>query len=257
MELAKENGFSMSKIQVIPVILCGGSGTRLWPLSRASHPKQFLALSGTKTLFQQALDRLIALNKTGVEIRQPLVLASEEHRFLVLDQLRDYHDIKPEILLEPAPRNTAPAMTFAALQALQNEDDPVLVVTPADQIVMNIDKFTSVVSSAIELASYGHIVTLGILPTKPETGYGYIQIKDGIGNCGESEVAQFVEKPDLATAETYLDDGHYLWNSGIFVVKASVWIKALSKFRPDILEATEYATREKLVDWTIYKTFAR
>ena len=179
---------------------------------------------------------------------QPLILASEEHRFLVLDQLRNYPNTKPEILLEPIPRSTAPAMTFAALQVLNGGNDPVLVVTPADQIVMDADGFTQVVAQAIELANSGHIVTLGIVPNKPETGYGYIKKTNQAGQYGESDVSQFIEKPDLVTAQSYLVDGNYLWNSGIFVIKASVWISALAKFRPDILDATKRAVMEKSVD---------
>ena len=169
------------------------------------------------------------------------MVTGEEHRFLALDQLREMQDIKATLLLEPSARNTAPALTFAALQAVKGGNDPVLVVTPADQTVQDSAKFTDALQRSIRIASAGSIVILGIKPDKPETGYGYIKRHGGVGSLGEYSVAQFAEKPDLATARAYLETGDYAWNGGIFVLKASVWLKALSQFRPDILEATKKA----------------
>ena len=221
-----------SPISVLPVIMAGGSGTRLWPLSRAGYPKQFLVLSGNQSLFQQAAQRLSSLGADDIAVGAPLVVGNDEHRFLVLDQLRELRLQPDAMLLEPVGRNTAPALTLAALQALEGGRDPVLVVTPADQTVTDAAAFTQAVQQAVRAAATGAIAILGIHPDRPETGYGYIastSIADGL-----AKVAQFVEKPDLATAEKYLREGNYHWNSGMFVLKASVWLSALKTFRPDI-----------------------
>ncbi|UUX96856.1 mannose-1-phosphate guanylyltransferase/mannose-6-phosphate isomerase [Aquabacterium sp. J223] len=217
-----------------PVVMAGGSGTRLWPLSRASHPKQFLALAGPATLFQQAVQRLQALATATIDVRPPIVVGNEEHRFLVLDQLRQVAVEPTAVLLEPAGRNTAPALTLAALQAQDQGADPVLVVTPADQTVGDAAAFTAALQRAAALAGEQAIVILGIQPDRPETGYGYIR-------CEGDRVAAFVEKPDAATAAGYLAKGGYFWNSGMFVLRASVWLSALERFRPDILDATRTA----------------
>ncbi len=225
----------MSKIDVLPVIMAGGSGTRLWPLSRAGYPKQFLILSGNTSLFQQAADRLATLGAEDIAVGAPLVVGNEEHRFMVLDQLREQRLSPSAVMLEPTGRNTAPAITLAALQALQGGSDPVLVVTPADQTVTEADAFTTALQTAIRQAQEGAIVILGITPDRPETGYGYIRGQaDGTG----LRVEAFVEKPDAATAQRYLDEGSYFWNSGMFVLRASTWLKALQRFRPDIEAAT-------------------
>jgi len=209
---------------VTPVILCGGSGTRLWPLSRAGYPKQFLVLSGHQSLFQQAVTRLQALGAEDIALSAPLVVCNDEHRFLVLDQLRELKCEPAAVLLEPVGRNTAPALTLAALQALEGGADPVLVVTPADQTVTDAAAFTTAVQQAVRMAADGAIVILGITPDRPETGYGYIRT-DG------ATVVQFVEKPDAATAQRYLNAGGYYWNSGMFVLRASAWMAALERLR--------------------------
>ncbi len=235
---------STSKIPVLPVIMAGGSGTRLWPLSRAGYPKQFLVLSGNESLFQLAARRLASLASPEFELAAPCIVGNEEHRFLVLDQLRETRQEPGSVLLEPLGRNTAPALTLAALAALEGGTDPILVVTPADQTVTDGAAFTAALQDAIRIAAEGAITILGITPDRPETGYGYIRTHSEAGGLS---VAQFVEKPDLETAQRYLAEGGYYWNSGMFVLRASVWVKALERFRPDILEATRAA-------WAVRKT---
>ena len=228
-------------LNITPVVLCGGSGTRLWPLSRTGFPKQFLVLSGTTSLFQQATDRLSQLGAADIAVGETLVVTNEEHRFLVLDQLRELPKVSATLLLEPVGRNTSAALTLAALQAIAKNDDPILVVAPADQTVQNSESFTIALQNAIRVAATGAIVILGITPTGPETGFGYIQQTGVAGTFTEFNVANFAEKPDSITAQAYLDSGDYTWNSGMFVVRASVWLKALKHFRVDILEATTNA----------------
>lgn len=225
-------------INVVPVILCGGSGTRLWPLSREGFPKQFLVLSGATSLFQQAIQRVNGLAAEDIEVGDLLIVTGEEHRFLALDQLREMNEITATLLLEPVGRNTAPALTFAALQAIKDGEDPILVVTPADQTVKNSAAFTDALQRSVRSADNGSIVILGIAPDKPETGYGYIKRQADVGIYGEHSVAQFTEKPNLVTAISYLASGDYFWNGGMFVVRASVWLDALAQFRPDILHLT-------------------
>ncbi|MEO8152855.1 MAG: mannose-1-phosphate guanylyltransferase/mannose-6-phosphate isomerase [Rhizobacter sp.] len=232
-------------LHVLPVVMAGGSGTRLWPLSRAGYPKQFLVLSGNQSLFQQAVARLARLGNADITVDAPVIVGNEEHRFLVLDQLREQKIEPAAVLLEPMGRNTAPALTLAALQALESGADPVLVVTPADQTVTDGAAFTAALQQAVREATTGAIVILGITPDRPETGYGYIRSTQGEG---AAKVAQFVEKPDLATAQRYLSDGSYSWNSGMFVLKASVWLAALQAFRPDIVTASRAAWAARSMD---------
>lgn len=232
---------------VQPVIMAGGSGTRLWPLSRSGYPKQFLVLSGNESLFQLAARRLAALASPEFELAGPCIVGNEEHRFLVLDQLRETRQEPSSVLLEPLGRNTAPALTLAALAALEGGKDPVLVVTPADQTVTNPAAFTAALQDAVRIAAEGAIAILGITPDRPETGYGYIRTS---GDAAGLVVAQFVEKPNLETAQRYLAEGDYYWNSGMFVLRASVWMKALERFRPDIAAATRAA-------WDARKTDAK
>jgi mannose-1-phosphate guanylyltransferase/mannose-6-phosphate isomerase len=237
-----------SKISLTPVILCGGSGTRLWPLSRTGFPKQFLVLSGKTSLFQQAVERLNTLGSEDILLGETLIVTGEEHRFLVLDQLRELPNVNAKLLLEPEGKNTAPALTLAALQALKNGDDPVLLVTPADQIIQNLKSFTEALQKSIMVAADKGIVVLGIKPNSPETGFGYIKYKGSSGTFGEFEVDQFVEKPDLVKANEYLEVKSFAWNSGIFLLRASTWLKALDQFRPDIKTTTEKAFLSAMQD---------
>jgi mannose-1-phosphate guanylyltransferase / mannose-6-phosphate isomerase len=229
------------KVDVQPVIMAGGSGTRLWPLSRSGFPKQFLVLSGNTSLFQQAVARLQGLADANTVVAAPLIVGNEEHRFLVLDQLRELKTEPAAVLLEPMGRNTAPAVTLAALQALEGGADPVLVITSSDQTVTDRQAFTQALRGAVKMAAQGAIAILGITPDRPEIGYGYIRA-DG------ERVVQFVEKPDLATAEKYVAAGSYFWNAGMFVLRASVWMAALDRFRPDIASACRAAWAPRAID---------
>ena len=236
-------------IAVSPVILCGGSGTRLWPLSRAGFPKQFLCLTGDESLFQQAAHRLAGLAGEGLAVAAPYIVSNEEHRFLAMEQLREAGIEPSAALLEPVGRNTAPALTLAALAAQEGGNDPVLVVTPADQTVANTAAFTEAMQQAVRKAADGAIVILGITPDRPETGYGYIktQASDNAATA-DMAVARFVEKPDAQTAQAYLAEGGYYWNAGMFVLKASVWLAALERFRPDIVQAARAAWQKRSTD---------
>ena len=234
-----------ASISIQPVIMAGGSGTRLWPLSRAGFPKQFLSLGSDESLFLQALERLMGLAGDGLLVEAPLIVGNAEHRFLALEQMREVHVEPAAVILEPVGRNTAPALTLAALAAREGGADPVLVVSPADQTVTDRPAFTAALRRAVQGAADGAIVILGITPTAPETAYGYIRSTPA---DGLAKVAQFVEKPDAATAARYLADGGYTWNSGMFVLRASVWLDALREFRPDILAATEAAWRGRAPD---------
>ena len=240
-----------SNVVVVPVILAGGSGTRLWPLSRALHPKQFLALNdaaGT-TLFQHAALRVAAIAGDGIDVRPPSVVANEEHRFTVVEQLAAAGLATGRVLLEPAGRNTAPALALAALGARAEGADPILVVTPADHAIADRAACTQALRAAVAAAAEGGIVVLGIRPDRPDTGYGYLRSQpDGVAGSPVLRVAAFVEKPDLATAERYLAEGGYWWNGGMFVLRASVWLEALRHFRPDIAAASEAAWKTAEAD---------
>lgn len=253
--IGQEKGGGMISVQ--PVILCGGSGTRLWPLSRTGFPKQFLCLTGDESLFQQAARRLAGLGVADLDVQAPLVVTGEEHRFLAVEQLREAGIALGAALLEPAGRNTAAALTIAALLAQDAGDEPVLVVTPADQTIADTTVFTGIVQTAIREAADGGIVILGIAPNRPETGYGYIQIDKSEFQNAALPVQRFVEKPDAATAQTYLDQGGYYWNAGIFVLRASVWLAALECFRPDILATTRAAWQEHTIDTNVTSSFIR
>ena len=219
---------------MIPVILSGGSGTRLWPLSRKHKPKQLLSLFGDKTLFQDTLIRLDGL----VDLERPLVVCNHEHRFMVADQLQELNIANSDIVLEPSGRNTAPAIAIAALQALKSNDDPLLLVLAADHVIRDVDAFHHAVNIAREQAEKGALVTFGIVPTSPNTGYGYIDALEK--NC-VSGLKAFVEKPDLATAQAYFDSGSHYWNSGMFLFKASTFLTELEHYAPDMLKACRLA----------------
>tara|TARA_R110000751_G_scaffold197793_3_gene302799 strand:- start:1046 stop:2452 length:1407 start_codon:yes stop_codon:yes gene_type:complete len=220
---------------ILPVIMAGGSGTRLWPLSRGNYPKQFLALDGSNhTMLQQTLNRL-----DGIEHTPAMLICNEEHRFIAAEQLRQINVKHSGIFLEPTGRNTAPAIALAALKALENNQDPLLLVLAADHIIENISAFQASVEQASILAEQGKLVTFGITGNKPETGYGYI--KRGVPHQTGFVVDSFVEKPDLATAKTYIESGEYYWNSGMFLFKASEYLSELKTFRPEIYKACELA----------------
>ena len=227
--------------RLLPVILAGGSGTRLWPLSRKHYAKQYLALDGGTTMLQSTVARIGAL-----PCASPFVICNEETRFLAAEQMRQIGQDNALILLEPAGRNTAPAIALAALEAISGGDDPVLMVMPADHKIKNREAFTTAVEVALPFAVSDHLVTFGIMPTNPETGYGYIRSGAEISGGGVFKIDAFVEKPDLATAVDYIDAGGYFWNSGIFLFRASRYLEELEALRPDILEAcrTAYAGKK-------------
>lgn len=220
---------------LLPVIMAGGSGSRLWPLSRSLYPKQFISLASDKTMLQETLLRL-----EGLDHQDPLLICNQEHRFIVAEQLRQQYLKHGGIILEPVGRNTAPAIALAALQATKQGNDPLLLVLAADHVIQHSLAFTQAVQAAILPAKQGMLVTFGIVPTAPETGYGYIKQGELVGESAY-RVAQFVEKPNLATAEQYLSSGEYYWNSGMFLFKASRYLAELKAHRPDILKACKLA----------------
>jgi len=232
---------------ILPVVLAGGSGTRLWPLSREAHPKQLIALLGDHSLLESTVARLDSLARPGSN--GGLLICAEEHRFMVADQLkassRDW-----QVKVEPAGRNTAPALTLAAMRATVGGDDPVLVVMPADHAIFDADAFARAVSAAARLAQQGRVVALGVVPQRAETGYGYIETGAAV-DAGEAanaalarELCRFVEKPPREVAEAFVAGGRHLWNSGIFVMRASVWLAAIRVLRADIAHACEDAYRK-------------
>jgi len=246
-----------------PVVLSGGSGTRLWPLSRGAYPKQFLSLFGKHSLFQSTVLRLEALEQEhpelAITVADTLAVCNETHRFLVAEQFRLLGQRPASIMLEPAGRNTAPALTLAAIMATQNDADSVLIVMPADHLIVDEVAFRKVVARGAALASEGAVVTFGIVPTSPETGYGYIQ-KGAAADAQNSEAFRlqaFVEKPDQATAQRYLDSGEYLWNSGIFMMRASVWLKLIERYEVDIAEACRASFAEGEVDGDFFRLDAK
>lgn len=222
-----------------PVILSGGSGTRLWPASRETYPKQLLPLTGAESLLQITAQRLEGFD---ADIAKPIVVTNEDHRFIIAEQLRQIGKATDRIVLEPVGRNTAPAMQLAALVAMLEGGDPVLLVMPADQIVINNPAFHAALAEGLQQARDGALVTFGIVPDRPETGYGYLRCGDLMPAAGSArKLASFVEKPDAARAAEYVASGQYLWNAGIFMMRASVWSKALQTLQPEMAEACSAA----------------
>jgi mannose-1-phosphate guanylyltransferase/mannose-6-phosphate isomerase len=224
-------------IQIQPVILSGGSGTRLWPLSREHYPKQLIPFVEADSLFQATVRRVDGAGPGFAVSDRPVVVCNEAHRFLIAEQLREAGRQARALILEPAGRNTAPALTLAALHMQEAGDDAVMLVMPADHVVRDRVAFLRAVEQAANLAQSGAVVTFGIVPDRPETGYGYIRRGAALPQGDAHVLAQFVEKPDLPTAQAYVDSGEYWWNSGLFALKPSVWLKAIGKFDPAILDA--------------------
>lgn len=226
---------------ILPVIMAGGSGSRLWPLSRDLMPKQFLKLDGELTMLQATVRRLQGLNAEAA-----LVICNEDHRFVAAEQLRQIQQLNNNIILEPAGRNTAPAIALAAFAALKKAQDPLLLVLAADHVIADAEAFVQAVLTASQFAQADQLVTFGIVPVAPETGYGYIKrgpVKQ-MNSAEAFQVAEFVEKPKLDTARCYLESGDYYWNSGMFLFKASRYLAELKQHRPDIYMACEQAMQE-------------
>ena len=237
--------------EIIPVILAGGSGTRLWPLSRKLHPKQLLALAGPQTMIQATLNRLQGPTAT---VLPPLIICNSDHRFMVAEQLREANIADATILLEPMGRNTAPAVAVAALEALTRHEDPILLVLPADHVIRNPESFLEATQGGADLAADNHLITFGIVPNDPETGFGYIE--KGSPVSGETintgleafEVKRFVEKPDQETAKSYLASGDFFWNSGMFMFRASRFLEELEKFAPEMYKNCKAAHEGRTTD---------
>jgi len=231
-----------------PTILSGGSGTRLWPLSRASLPKQFLPLLSDRSLFQETLLRLAGLP----DMASPLIVCNDEHRFLAAEQMREIGLTPLNQILEPCGRNTAPAVAIAALAAMEHDTEAVLLVLPADHSIRNVEAFHAAAAHAVQLAEQGKLVTFGITPDAPATGFGYIERGEAIDASDQAfTVARFVEKPDLERAQQFLASGNYFWNSGMFVFRAATYLAELQRLRPDILAASREAweQRRKVLDF--------
>ena len=236
----------MSKIQIINVILCGGSGSRLWPLSRSDFPKQFLNLTSEKSLLQETFTRMGRLKKFASFNVKSIVLANEKHRFLLLDQIAAKNNSK--IILEPVSRNTAASLTLAALEAVKDNKDPILVVTPSDHYIKNTKVFIENISKSIRVALNGNTVLFGIKPNCIKNGYGFIEQKGKEGFFGEFDVKKFVEKPDINTAQKFSSNKNYFWNSGIFVIQASTWLKAMKKFDFNMYSLLESSYKNAITD---------
>lgn len=233
---------------LIPVILSGGSGTRLWPLSREKQPKQLLGLAGEYTMLQETIKRLDGFGDGGAPERgAPIVVCNNDHRFMVAEQLRSLGVEGARIVLEPEGKNTAPALTLAALDAIRGGDDPILLVMPADHVVTERARFQASVRAGIGAAAGGALVTFGIVPSRPETGYGYIRTGASRSD-GALDLVQFVEKPDAERANAYLASGEYVWNSGLFMMKASTWLRALEVLQPDMFARCSEAYAKQVRD---------
>ena len=229
---------------IIPIILSGGSGTRLWPLSRKQYPKQYLPLVGDNTMLQETILRLNGLDN----LADPIIVCNADHRFLVAEQCQQINATNPTILLEPIGRNTAPAITAAALHSIKDSGDAVLLILSADHVIQDVNAFHKAINIANNKAQDGKLTTFGIVPTDANIGYGYIR-SSKTNNDGSYEVEEFVEKPDLPTAESYLEQGNYLWNSGMFMFKASILIDELTTHSPDIVKAVNNSVDDAVRDF--------
>jgi len=235
------------KIQ--PVILSGGSGSRLWPLSRSMYPKQLLPLVTDNTMLQETAMRLSNLD---IEVLAPIIVCNEEHRFFVAEQMRQLGISKPQIILEPIGRNTAPALTLAALATQKHSSDAVMLVMPADHVIDDVDVFHQIVKQGVQLALDEYLVTFGIQPNAPETGYGYIKTGSSIKDAA-CLIERFVEKPDTKNAQAYLDSGDYLWNSGLFMMTAASWLHEIEALNNDIYKASVKSFENAVVDNDFYR----
>lgn len=222
---------------IIPVVMAGGTGSRLWPMSRELYPKQYLCLNGDKSMLQETISRL-----EGLKIVPPILICNEQHRFLAAEQLRQLGLTAGNIILEPIGRNTAPAIALAALSAISDGEDPLLLVLAADHVIADKNAFHQAIKNAVPYAELGKLVTFGIVATGPETGYGYIERGGRLDKDNMVfDVQRFVEKPDLETAKNYISCGEYYWNSGMFIFRAKTYLDELEKYRPDILKACQNA----------------
>ncbi|WP_321913688.1 mannose-1-phosphate guanylyltransferase/mannose-6-phosphate isomerase [Paraburkholderia sp. J11-2] len=229
------NASSITDIAVVPVVLAGGSGTRLWPLSREQFPKQLIDVLGQESLLQTTVQRLLSVPPFRWKVERPIVVCGEDTRFATQAQLRAA-GVETHVIVEPCRRETAPALTLAALAALRGKEDAIVVAMPADHAITELQAFYSAIDTAVRYACDGAIVSLGVPPTRPDSGFGYIKTGSALEN-GARRIEQFVEKPAVATAERYLASGCYWWNSGIFVLRASVWLNALRMLEPSMLDA--------------------
>ena len=237
----------MSNSYIFPLILCGGSGSRLWPLSRESYPKQFLSIKKENkyTLLQQTIKRILPLKN----LKKPILVCNEEHRFIVAEQMREINIEDFIILLEPFGRNTAPAITLAALKSLELDEDPTLLVLSSDHEIKNIEKFLTVIEMGLEFTEKNKLVTFGVVPKTPEVGYGYIKAKKPFGeNIEGLHIESFIEKPDKETAKKLIQDSRYTWNSGMFMFKAKDIINEINKFSPEILTSCQNALNKSKFD---------
>ena len=250
--MANINDPSISNIELIPVILSGGKGSRLWPLSRSSYPKQYLNLNENNkfSLLQNTYLRLKGLNN----LKNPIIISNEEQRFIVTQQIREIN-VKPlSILIEPAGKNTAPAIALACLKALETSTDPTLLVLSSDHKIENEENFKKIIEDGLNHSEKGRLVTFGITPENPETGYGYIESFDELSNKNKSsKIKQFIEKPELEIAKNLIKDNHFYWNSGIFLFKASVVLKELNKFEPEIIKICKESIDKGAIDLDFFR----
>tara|TARA_Y100001968_G_scaffold264314_1_gene253143 strand:- start:360 stop:1802 length:1443 start_codon:yes stop_codon:yes gene_type:complete len=238
----------MKKDHLLPIILCGGTGSRLWPLSRESYPKQYLSLieDSSKSLLQQTLERLSGITNK----EDPIFICNEDHRFILAEQLRTINAKAKRIILEPFARNTAPAIAIAALKAIENDSDPILLVLASDHLIKDKARFLKSIAAAKDCAEKGKLVTFGIIPTSPEVGFGYIESDEPleIDSFVPSTISKFIEKPDIEKAKKLVSDPRFTWNSGMFLFKASVFLKELEKYSPQVIKSCKKALKENLFD---------